>query len=102
MGVAHFAYRRRVSDGYVRESDGMTQPLNRKYTILWIGWILAFGFIEFYAIKNRGGGDTLSEHVWKTIGSGATRRSKIQMVCRILFTLFCAWIVPHFYTKWLS
>ncbi len=47
----------------------------KKYTWLWIIWILAFGVIEYAAIKNNDSGDTLSEHIWKLIGTNTPGRN---------------------------
>jgi len=38
--------------------------LNKKFTIAWIVWILAFVVIEAIAVFNAVEGDTLSEQVW--------------------------------------
>ena len=74
--------------------------LNKKYTILWIVWIVAFGVIEYAALKNKKEGDTLSEHVKKLIGTNTPGRNWENWVARVALGGFFVWIIPHFYTGW--
>lgn len=87
-------------------SDLATRKLTRSYTVAWICWIVAFGVIEFLAVRRRGpngeaGGDTLSEHVWKLIGTQAKERTPLVWACRIALVLLFGWLIPHFLTGWL-
>lgn len=71
--------------------------LNWKYTLGWIIWILGFGVLEYKAIKNKSEGDTLSEHVWSVIGTGADSPSALNWVFRIGLGGLFAWLIPHFF-----
>jgi hypothetical protein len=44
------------------------------FTVAWLVWGLAFAVIEGVALVNSRRGDTLSEHVWAWLGTGAYRR----------------------------
>ena len=72
--------------------------LNKKYTLLWVIWILAFGVIEFAALKDKGEGDTLSEHVRKLIGTNTPGRNWENWIARIGVAGLLVWLVPHFFT----
>ena len=72
--------------------------LNSKYTWAWVLWLLAFGVIEWKAINNKSSGDTLSEHVWKLIGTKADKKSAAHWTFRAGLVAFLAWLIPHFFT----
>ena len=74
--------------------------LNRKYTTLWIVWVVAFGVIEYAALKNKDGGDTLSEHIWKLIGTNTPGRNWENWLARIVLAGGFVWVIPHFFTGW--
>lgn len=74
--------------------------LNSKYTWAWAIWVLAFGAIEFAAIQDKREGDTLSEHVWKLIGTRIAQRSWYQWIWRLGLLALFAWLIPHFMTGW--
>ncbi len=74
--------------------------LNSKYTWLWVVWIAAFGVIEYSALKNKKEGDTLSEHVWKAIGTDTPGRSWKSWLGRGVLLGGFIWIIPHFFTGW--
>jgi hypothetical protein len=71
--------------------------VNKKYTWAWILWILAFGVIEFAAIKDKREGDTLSEHVWKVIGTKG-KKDAGKWILRLGLAGLFAWLIPHFFT----
>jgi len=72
--------------------------LNKKYTWAWILWIVGFGVIEYMAIKDKRKGDTLSEHVWKPIGTNHKGKKTAAMwVARGALIAFFTWIIPHFF-----
>ena len=73
--------------------------LNSKYTLAWILWILGFLGIEYMAIKDKRKGDTLSEHVWKIIGTKHKGSKTAAMwAVRIGLAGLIAWLIPHFFT----
>lgn len=72
--------------------------LNSKYTILWIIWAVAFGVIEYSALKNKAEGDTLTEHVRQLIGTKTPGRNWENWIFRIGLAGGIAWIIPHFFT----
>ena len=72
--------------------------LNWKYTVAWIIWILGFGVIEWKAMKNDKGGDTLSEHVWKVAGTKTQKKSWLNWSFRIGLGAGFVWLIQHFYT----
>lgn len=72
--------------------------LNKKYTVLWIIWITAFGVIEFAALKDKKQGRSLSSHVWKLIGTKTKGRNWENWIFRIALAGGFIWIVPHFFT----
>ena len=81
--------------------------LARSYTVAWVLWVLAFGVIEFLAVRRRGpngqaGGDTLSEHIWSLIGTKAAQRRPLAWVLRGALLLLFGWLIPHLFTGWLS
>ena len=69
------------------------------YSYLWIAWILAFCVIEFFALTNGVPGDTLSEQIWKLIGTGS-ERSGMNWFFRVGLAAGLAWVIPHFFTGW--
>ncbi len=74
--------------------------LNWKYTLGWILWIVGFGVLEYKALKDKREGDTLSEHVYKVIGTKAVKKSWVNWVFRIGLGGLFAWLIPHFFTGW--
>lgn len=72
--------------------------LNSKYTVLWVIWLVAFGVIEYKALQNKDEGDTLSEHVWKMIGTNTPGRNWENWLARVGLGGFFVWIIVHFYT----
>ena len=74
--------------------------LNGKYTWMWAIWILAFGAIEWSAIKDRDTGDTLSEHIWKLVGTKTQDRNWYHWIWRLGLLALFAWLIPHFFTGW--
>jgi len=74
--------------------------LNKKYTWLWAIWLVAFGVIEYAALKDKDKGDTLSEHVWKLIGTKTPGRNWENWIFRAGLVGLFAWLIPHFFTGW--
>ena len=74
----------------------MSKPPN-KWLWAWVIWILAFGVLEFRAIKNKTDNDTLSSVVWWAIGTTG-KRSPINWVFRVGLGVLFAWLIPHFFT----
>jgi hypothetical protein len=72
--------------------------LNSKYTMLWIAWILGFLGIEYAAMKNKRRGDTLTEHVWATIGTKTKGKTAAMWIARIGLGGLLLWLIPHFFT----
>ena len=72
--------------------------MNKKYTAMWIIWLLGFGVIEYAAMKNNKSGDTLTEHVWKVIGTNTPGRNWENWVARVVLAGLLIWLVPHFFT----
>ncbi len=72
--------------------------LNWKYTLGWILWVVGFLGLEYAAIKDRRKGDTLSEHVWATIGTKTATKTTVMWVFRIGLGGLIAWMIPHFFT----
>lgn len=73
--------------------------LNKKYTVAWVLWILGFLAIEYAAIKDKKEGDTLSEHVWKVIGTKHKGKKTAAMwAVRIGLGALFVWVIPHFFT----
>lgn len=71
--------------------------LNKKYTIAWILWMVGFLAIEYSALKDKRKGDTLSEHVWATIGTKTKTKTALMWGARIGLGVLFAWLVPHFF-----
>jgi len=69
------------------------------YSWLWIAWVAMFCIVEYFAIANNIPGDTLSENIWKLIGTGS-ERSGINWFFRVGLAAGFAWLVPHFFTGW--
>ncbi len=69
------------------------------FTVAWIFWIVFFMVVEGIAVFNNIPGDTLSEHVWKLIGTNADR-SDWTWVWRIGLAGLLIWMIPHFMTGW--
>lgn len=67
---------------------------------LWVGWLLAFGVIEFVAIRNGTPNDTFSEFAWWLLGSGNADREWFRWLARGLVGVLLLWLIPHFFTKW--
>ena len=68
-----------------------------KYGWLWGVWIMAFGIIEWKAISNKEPGDTLSEHVWKLMGSRRYQKQGLWMLWRIGMGGLLLWLGFHFF-----
>ena len=71
-----------------------------KYSWLWVVWGLLFGVVEYKAIKNKKEGDTLSEHVWKLIGTDTPGRNWHHWLFRGALGALFIWLIPHFFTGW--
>jgi len=77
---------------------------NSKYTWAWILWVVAFGVIEYKAIKDKKKGDTLSEHVWKLakikkkpgVFEGEKTAWQAWLFRGALGGLF-VWLIPHLF-----
>jgi len=63
-----------------------------EFSWAWVGWILAFIFIEGLALFNKKKGDTLSENVWRWFGVKSSGKSLRTMG---LFG-FMLWLTIHF------
>ena len=72
--------------------------MQKKYTVMWIVWILAFIGIEAAALRSDKLGDTLSEHVREWIGTGNPARTWSMWILRILTAGGLIWLIPHFLT----
>jgi hypothetical protein len=66
--------------------------LNRRYTALWILWLLAFAVLEGAALLDPGAGDTLTETVRKWLALS----SREQWVGRTALAIGLAWLTHHF------
>lgn len=62
------------------------------WTILWVGWILAFFAIEIPAIRNDLREDTLSEHIRRWFSTKTHHGRSVFIVAWLAFTV---WFVPH-------
>jgi len=65
------------------------------YTLLWVGWILAFAIIEGVALHNDMPGDTLSEHTRKWF-SVKTKLGRTIFLC--IWAGFAVWFCVHIIT----
>ena len=74
--------------------------LNKKYTWLWIVWVLMFGVIEYSAIKDKRKGDTLSDHVWHLMGKRGYAKSGLSWLFRGLVGIGLIWLGGHFFGSW--
>ena len=72
--------------------------LNWKYTVGWILWALGFVALEFFALKDKRKGDTLSEHVQAAIGTGSKKRTAAMWAFRLGLGGLFVWLIPHFFT----
>ena len=72
--------------------------LNWKYTLGWILWILGFLGLEYFAIRDKRKGDTLSEHVWATIGTKTKKKTVAMWAFRLGLGGLFVWLIPHFFT----
>lgn len=72
--------------------------LDKKYTILWVVWLLAFGVIEYAALKDKEEGRSLSSHIWELIGTNTPGRNWKHWTFRVGLGGFFAWLIVHFYT----
>ena len=70
------------------------------FKIFWIAWIVAFGVVEFIAVKRVGQGDTLSEFIWWLIGTNSEDRDMWRWAARALILGTLLWLIPHFMTGW--
>lgn len=64
------------------------------WDIIWTTWILAFGFLEFIALRRRQKGDTLSEHWWQWSGHYA-QRQWIRVIGRVVTLCIGVWLTGH-------
>lgn len=64
------------------------------FTVLWIGWLVAFLVIETVAIIRKERGDTLSEHVWAWFSLRKSKKSLLTYA----FAAFWLWLTIHFLT----
>lgn len=71
--------------------------LNKKYTYLWIGWILYFVGVEYMALKDKKKGDTLSEHWWEFFGTFKSNPNNWQKAGRAVAAGGFAWLAYHFF-----
>ena len=69
------------------------------YSWLWVAWVAMFCVVEYFAVTNNIAGDTLSENIWKLIGTGS-ERSGLNWFFRVGLAAGFAWLVPHFFTGW--
>lgn len=92
--------------------------LDPKFTLIWVGLLLAALVLEGVALFNRERGDTLSEHLWVWLGTKTDhwhmhRENEIVIaergttpatpkwtvrVARTAFIFFCVWFVLHITT----
>lgn len=72
--------------------------LNRKYTVAWILWIFGFLALEYAAKKDKRLGDTLTEHVWATIGTKTKTKTALMWAARLGIAGLLVWLVPHLFT----
>ena len=72
--------------------------LRKKYTVMWLVWILAFFAIEGAALRSGKLGDTLSEHVRTWIGTNNPARTWSMWILRIIVCGGLFWLIPHFMT----
>ena len=62
------------------------------WTVLWVGWIVAFFVIEGVALRNDMPGDTLSEHIRKWLRMDTKLGRSVFLVA---FGGFALWFVVH-------
>jgi len=70
------------------------------FTYGWIVWVVFFIVWEGMAVFNNIPGDTLSEHVWKLIGTGDEERTTMMWIWRAGLLVLLAWLIPHMMTGW--
>lgn len=65
------------------------------YTLLWVGWLLAFAIIEGVALHNDMPGATLSEHLrrWFRVDTKLGRTAFLVVTVGL-----AAWLVAHIIT----
>jgi hypothetical protein len=70
---------------------------SRRWTALWLGWIVAFFALELPPILNHHPQDTLSDHVWLWFGI-PQHRGPVETVRarRFLLLALMAWLIAHF------
>lgn len=71
---------------------GDAMALNRRYTAIWIIWLVAFALLEGAALLDPGTGDTLTE----TIRQWLALSSRDHWIGRTLLAVFLAWLCHHF------
>lgn len=71
-----------------------------KFSWLWAAWVTAFCILEYIAVTNGVPGDTLSEQVWKLIGTDEDSRTIVSWLWRAGLFILIAWLIPHFFTGW--
>lgn len=70
------------------------------FTWAWIFWAVMFVVVEGIAVFNNIPGDTLSEHVWKVIGTDQENRTTTMWIWRAVLLVGLAWLIPHMMTGW--
>jgi len=68
-----------------------------KYTWAWMLWVLAFGVIEYAAIKDKKKEDTLSEHVWKLGQIKGGKATGWNWAFRLGLGGLFVWLIPHLF-----
>ena len=63
------------------------------YTVLWLIWIGFFVAVEGAALSEKGGKDTLSEHVWAW--AAVKGKPKGWQARRAMLIAFLAWLCFH-------
>lgn len=66
------------------------------WTLLWLGWLVAFALIEGFALANCKAGDTLSEQVWAW--ASIKDKGAFWRLRRLALVTLLAWLSLHFLT----
>lgn len=69
-------------------------------TWFWAIWVIGFMIVEAIAVFNNVPGDTLSEHVWRLIGTDQEDRTAMMWIWRAGLLVLLAWLIPHMMTGW--
>jgi len=74
------------------------EKVSVKWAVKWAVWVLVGLFLEFWALRRKGHGDTLSSQVW-AIQDRLQREGKKGKVARWVFAggllAFLGWLIPH-------